>query len=174
MLYSLGISKYKVVFQDVKLVLNYCALFSVKTVSCKSITSWVLYQGPAILKYSPQMESVLLLDFIVGEQWSVWDLLVTVPGKTFANKLLPRTGAFEVSFHLFNLDPNCQLSLLTKQTSHIIIVLMEPSVDPMSSEVLGFSASLKNHQSFFFPPLKKFSLFSSLSYALQLLTWNFT
>lgn len=58
--------------------------------SCKSITSSVLCQGPAILKYSLQMESVLLLDFIVGEQWSVWDLLVTVPGKTFANKLLPR------------------------------------------------------------------------------------
>ena len=41
------------------------------------------------MKYSLQMELVLLPDFVVVEQPSVWDLLVTVPGKTFANKLLP-------------------------------------------------------------------------------------
>lgn len=78
-------------------------------------------QGPAILKYSFQTESVLLLDFIVGKQWSVWDLLFTVLGKTFANKLLPRVWTFEWSFHCLTL---IQLSLLTKQ---IIIVLMHLS-----------------------------------------------
>lgn len=59
-------------------------------------------QRPAILKHSFQMEPVLLLDFFAGKQWSVWDILDTVPGTTFTNKR-QRAGTSGVSFHCLTL-----------------------------------------------------------------------
>lgn len=130
-------------------------------------------QGPAILKYSFQTESVLLLDFIVGKQWSVWDLLFTVLGKTFANKLLPRVWTFEWSFHCLTLIQTLPITIVNQANYYCLDAPFKLEGGQARWSKLKCSSQAKGQR----PPMRLLTAFShnlAVSTAVGCRSWSCT